>query len=217
MRPAATSLVQCANSTILVKTNPAPIAHSVLRCREGSALAADASAPICTAWPDGKASSRFPESGTPRQCPRTVSRSGLSWSNIFFRMWGTADETSVVIRTWLLAPRDAESPDLAYSHHPTARAQRTCSSAPHVMSSAARSVRGPVWSAMASAIAISTCVGRTVKVHYAAARSTHPDDVFQFAERHRVSLEWLICGKLAGLLETVRGLPGAAARIQSIR
>jgi hypothetical protein len=41
-----------------------------------------------------------------------------------------------------------------------------------------------------------------------AAWSTHPDDVFQFAERHRVSLDWLICGKLAGLLETVRGLPG---------
>jgi len=40
-----------------------------------------------------------------------------------------------------------------------------------------------------------------------AAWSTRPDDVFQYAERHRVSLEWLICGELAGLLETVRGLP----------
>ena len=162
MRPAATSLVQCANSTILVKTSPAPIAHSVLHCRQGRTLAADARAPICAAWPDGKASSRFPESGTPRQCPRTVSRSGLSWSNIFFRMWGRADETSVVIRTWLLAPRDAESPDREYSHHPTASVQRTCSSAPQVMSSAACSVRGPVWAAMAWAISISTCVGRTV-------------------------------------------------------
>ena len=162
MRRAATSLVQCANSTILVKTNPAPIAHSVLRCREGRTLAADASAPTCTAWPDGKASSRFPESGTPRQCPRTVNRSGLSWSNIFFNMWGRADATSVVIRTWLLAQRDAESPHCEYSHHPAASAQRRCSSAPQVMNSAACSVRGPVWSAMASAISISTCVGRMV-------------------------------------------------------
>src|SRR5258708_5026278 len=137
MRPTATSLVQCANSTILVETRPVPIAHSVLRCRGGRTLAADDSAPICTACPDGNASSLLPERGTPRQCPRIVSRSGLSWSNIFFRMWGKADDTSVVKRTWLLARRDAESPDREYSHHPAARVQRICSSAPHVKNWAA--------------------------------------------------------------------------------
>jgi hypothetical protein len=45
------------------------------------------------------------------------------------------------------------------------------------------------------------------KADIAAAWSTHPDDLIAFAERHRVNLDWLICGKLAGLLDTVRNQP----------
>jgi len=68
-RPAATSLAQCASRTTRVATNPAPMLQITLRCFTGSVLAAEASAPMCTAWPDGNASSRLPEKGTPRQCP----------------------------------------------------------------------------------------------------------------------------------------------------
>lgn len=40
--------------------------------------------------------------GMPRQCPRTVSLSGRSWSNTVFRRCGSADAASVVRRTWSL-------------------------------------------------------------------------------------------------------------------
>jgi hypothetical protein len=40
-----------------------------------------------------------------------------------------------------------------------------------------------------------------------AAWSTHPDDLVDFAERHRVNIDWLLSGKLAGLLDTVRNQP----------
>ena len=32
-------------------------------------------------------------------------------------------------------------------------------------------------------------------------------DVVHFARKHRVNMDWLICGDLKGLLETVRGCP----------
>src|SRR5436189_1678745 len=64
-RPAITSLVQCANRTIRVRTRPAPIDQARLRFAGGSSVAADASAPTWMAWPDGKASKGFPENGTP--------------------------------------------------------------------------------------------------------------------------------------------------------
>jgi hypothetical protein len=32
-------------------------------------------------------------------------------------------------------------------------------------------------------------------------------DLMCFAKRHRVNLDWLLCGDLKGLLETVRGCP----------
>src|SRR5580698_1957596 len=73
-RPAATSLVQCASRTIRVSTSAAPVDQTAALCFGGSKLAAEANAPIWTAWPDGKESSRRPESGTPCQCPRTVRR-----------------------------------------------------------------------------------------------------------------------------------------------
>ena len=34
------------------------------------------------------------------------------------------------------------------------------------------------------------------------------EDLIRFAQRHRVSLDWLLCGDLRGLLRTVRGMPG---------
>jgi hypothetical protein len=74
--------------------------HAASRCRLGKHHAAEASAPTCTAWPDGNASHRLPESGTPRQWPRTVSRSGRGWSKIVFRRCGRLDATNVVSRTW---------------------------------------------------------------------------------------------------------------------
>jgi hypothetical protein len=32
-------------------------------------------------------------------------------------------------------------------------------------------------------------------------------DVLRFARKHRVNMDWLICGDLKGLLETARGCP----------
>jgi hypothetical protein len=32
-------------------------------------------------------------------------------------------------------------------------------------------------------------------------------DVLSFARKHRVNMDWLVCGDLKGLLETVRGCP----------
>jgi hypothetical protein len=62
-------LTMCANSFTRVATNPAPMLQITLRCFTGSVLAAEASAPKCTEWPDGNASIRLPENGTLRQCP----------------------------------------------------------------------------------------------------------------------------------------------------
>jgi hypothetical protein len=160
-RPAATSLAQCANSTTLVKTSPAPIAHSILRCREGRTRAADASAPICTAWPTerrqafcrrGALRANAPQPLTGQASPDRTSSSGCAAKRM----------RQVIIRMWLLVRRDAGSLGREYSHHPAAIAHRRCSSAPHVRSPAACSVRGPVWFAIALAISTSPRVGRTV-------------------------------------------------------
>jgi hypothetical protein len=32
-------------------------------------------------------------------------------------------------------------------------------------------------------------------------------DVMRFAQKHRVNMDWLLCGDLKGLLETARGCP----------
>jgi hypothetical protein len=50
---------------IRVSTTPAPNDHTRLRFAGGSTLAAEAIAPTWRAWPDGKASLRLPENGTP--------------------------------------------------------------------------------------------------------------------------------------------------------
>jgi hypothetical protein len=121
-RPATTSLVQCARSTIRVNTNPPPTAQTAFRRAGGNSVAAEAKAPIWTACPDGKASSRLPESGIPRRCPSTVDRSGRCWSNIFLSPCGNADATRVVRRTWSLARRICAPPDRAYSHQAKAMA-----------------------------------------------------------------------------------------------
>jgi len=36
-------------------------------------------------------------------------------------------------------------------------------------------------------------------------------DVMHFASKHRVNMDWLICGDLKGLLETARGCPSRPA------
>jgi len=40
-----------------------------------------------------------------------------------------------------------------------------------------------------------------------AALTVNTYDIMHFAKRHRVSLDWLICGDLKGLLRTVKGCP----------
>lgn len=62
--PTNTSVVQCASSPTRVVTRPMPATHTASRCRLGKHDAAEASAPTCTAWPEGNASHRLPESGT---------------------------------------------------------------------------------------------------------------------------------------------------------
>jgi hypothetical protein len=49
-------------------TSRAPVAQIAFRYFGGRSVAADARPPTCRAWPDGNASSAFPESGTPRCC-----------------------------------------------------------------------------------------------------------------------------------------------------
>jgi hypothetical protein len=51
--------------------------QTAFRWAGGSPVAADAGAPIWTACPDGKASSRFPDSGIPCTWPSTVRRALL--------------------------------------------------------------------------------------------------------------------------------------------
>jgi len=160
--PAATSLVQCARRRILVSTRPTPAAQIALRCFVGKTLAADASAPMCTACPEGNASSRFPEIGIPCRWPAMVKRSGRSWSKMDFRRWGNADATSVVMRTWSLSRREFGPFDRQYSHQQAASAQRTYSSAPQVSASAVCSARGPVWDAISPAMTTSASVGFTL-------------------------------------------------------
>ena len=53
--PATTSLAQCARSTMRVNERPTASARIARRGRAGNAPAADASAPMCNAWPEGKA------------------------------------------------------------------------------------------------------------------------------------------------------------------
>ena len=57
--PAATSLAQCASSTTRVATSKDNAAQTELRCDGGNAVAAEARAPACNAWPEGNASYFF--------------------------------------------------------------------------------------------------------------------------------------------------------------
>jgi hypothetical protein len=75
----------------------------------GNAPAADAKAPMWSARPEGKASSRFPENGTPWTCPITVLRSGRVWSNRIFKSWGSSDAATVSSRAWLPARRSGSA------------------------------------------------------------------------------------------------------------
>src|SRR5579871_707738 len=82
--PITTSLAQCASRTTRVKARAVPPSqiHGVTL---GSIhAAADATAPICIAWPEGNASSRLPDLGMPCRGGRTR-RSGRSWSMMCLR------------------------------------------------------------------------------------------------------------------------------------
>jgi hypothetical protein len=72
---AAYALEQRAITPVYDRGAPAQIAF---RYFGGRSVAADARPPTCRAWPDGNASSAFPESGTPRRWPSIVKRSGRS-------------------------------------------------------------------------------------------------------------------------------------------
>ena len=63
--PAMTSLAQCARTTTRVTERPTASAWIARRGPTGKAPAADAKAPMCKAWPEGKASSRLPEKEMP--------------------------------------------------------------------------------------------------------------------------------------------------------
>ena len=94
-KPASTSLAQCASRTTRVEaiTQPRPQAAGP-RCRSSRVTAA-ATAPICTAWPDGKASYGLPERGIPRP-PRRTLRSGRCWLMRRLRRCGTTALTAAV-------------------------------------------------------------------------------------------------------------------------
>src|SRR5690242_16353942 len=87
-KPAATSLAQCASSRMRVAESVMASPRAIHRCDGGNRLAAEASAPMCRAWPEGKASRELPEKGTPRQWPLTVRRSGRTWSTSALRRCG---------------------------------------------------------------------------------------------------------------------------------
>lgn len=59
-----------------VSVSPTAITRIARRRPADNALGADASAPMCSAWPEGKASFRLPESGMPWTWPINVRRSG---------------------------------------------------------------------------------------------------------------------------------------------
>lgn len=127
-----------------------------------SAPAADASAPMCNAWPDGNASSRLPEKDMPWTWPITVVRSGRVWFTRSFIPWGKSDAANATSTAWFAArcvgslrPREASQPTAT-------RAHRTFSSAPQVRARASFSGAGPVLRATVRARATSAWVGRTV-------------------------------------------------------
>ena len=117
---------------------------------------------MCSAWPEGKASLRLPENGTPWTCPMTVRRSGRVWSNISFKPWGTSDAATVTSRAWLPARRSGSPRPREASQPTAARTRRTFSSAPHVSARATSSGAGAVLRAIERATATSALVGRTV-------------------------------------------------------
>ena len=63
--PATTSLAQCARTTTRVSESPIANARIAQRGRVRNVPAAEASAPMCNAWPDRNASSRPPEKEIP--------------------------------------------------------------------------------------------------------------------------------------------------------
>ena len=145
-----------------VRDSPTASARIARRGPAGNAPAADAKAPMCSAWPEGKASLRLPENGTPRICPMTVRRSGRVWSNRSFKPWGSSDAATVTSRAWLPAHRSGSPRPREASQPTAARTRRTFSSAPHVSARATSSGAGAVLRAIDRATATSALVGWTV-------------------------------------------------------
>ena len=160
--PATTSLAQCASTTTRVSESPTASARIARRGPAGNVPAADASAPMCSAWPEGKASSRLPEKEMPWTWPSTVLRSGRVWSNRSFIPCGSNDAATVTSSAWLPARRSGSPRPREASQPAAARTRRTFSSAPQVRARATSSGAGPVSRAIARAIATSALVGRTV-------------------------------------------------------
>lgn len=160
--PATTSLAQCAKTATLVSERPTANARIALRGPAGKAPAADASAPMCSAWPEGKASSRLPEKEIPWRCPITVLRSGRVWSNRSFSPCGSSEAATVTSTAWLPARCSGSPPPREASQPAAASIRSTFSSAPQVRARANFSGAGPVSRAIARAIATSASVGRTV-------------------------------------------------------
>ena len=116
---------------------------------------------MCSAWPEGNASFRLPESGTPCICPITVRRSGRVWSNTSFKSSGSSDAVTVTGRAWFPARRSG-TPQPREASQPTAvRTRRSFSSAPQVRARATCSGAGAVLRAIECATATSALVGLT--------------------------------------------------------
>ena len=118
---------------------------------------------MCSAWPDGKASSRLPKNEMPWTRPSTVLRSGRVRLNTSFSPCGSSDAATVTSTAWLPARRNASPHPREASQPAAAKTRRTFSSAPHVSARAISSGEaGLVFLATVRATLTSVSVGRTV-------------------------------------------------------
>jgi hypothetical protein len=160
--PATTSLAQCARTATRVSERPTARVRTTRRGPTGRAPAADASAPMCRAWPEGKASSRLPENEIPWRWPTTVLRSGRVWSKIRFMPWGSNDAAAATSTAWLEARRRGSPAPREASQPIAVKASSTFSSAPQVRARASFSGGPLVLRATVCAMATSALVGRIV-------------------------------------------------------
>jgi hypothetical protein len=99
-RPIRTSLVQCARTTTRVADKGVPTSQISGACLGYAPAKADATAPICTEWPEGKESWGCPDFFTPRRFRPTMDRSGRSWSMTVFSAFGSITAAATVLARW---------------------------------------------------------------------------------------------------------------------